>query len=79
MFGGTPVIKLGDHFKGVCCLFKLHFLTLLINRASQISEFQERFQGIPNMIDLDHLTVSGNVFFGRNVILRGTVIGAYSA
>jgi UTP--glucose-1-phosphate uridylyltransferase len=29
---------------------------------------------IPNVIELDNLTVSGNVTFGRDVILRGKVI-----
>ncbi|KAI8851962.1 UTP-glucose-1-phosphate uridylyltransferase [Chytridium lagenaria] len=38
-FGGSPVVKLGDHFK-----------------------------------KLDHLTVSGDVTFGSEVVLRGTVI-----
>jgi len=55
MFGGAPVIKLGDHFK-------------------KIQNFQKRFKQIPKIIDLDHLTVSGDVYFGRNVTLRGTVI-----
>ncbi|KIM92105.1 hypothetical protein PILCRDRAFT_111763 [Piloderma croceum F 1598] len=55
MFGGAPVIKLGDHFK-------------------KIRDFQKRFKQIPKIIDLDHLTVSGDVYFGRNVTLRGTVI-----
>jgi len=55
MFGGTPVIKLDDHFK-------------------KIQDFQRRFKKIPNITDLDHLTVSGDVYFGRNVTLRGTVI-----
>lgn len=26
------------------------------------------------MLELDHLTVSGDVWFGRNITLRGTVI-----
>jgi UTP--glucose-1-phosphate uridylyltransferase len=55
MFGGAPVVKLGDHFK-------------------KIQDFQKRFEQIPKIIDLDHLTVSGDVYFGRNVTLRGTVI-----
>jgi UTP--glucose-1-phosphate uridylyltransferase len=29
---------------------------------------------LPLVLDLDHLTVSGDVTFGRSVILRGTVI-----
>ena len=56
LFGTTPVIKLGDHFK-------------------KIQQFQKRFKKIPKIIELDHLTVTGDVYFGRNVTLRGTVIG----
>lgn len=43
----------------------------------QISDFQSRFKKIPNIIDLDHLTVTGDVHFGRGVTLRGTVIGRH--
>ena len=28
----------------------------------------------PDMVYLDHLTVSGNVHFGRDVVLRGTIV-----
>ena len=55
MFGSTPVIKLGDHFK-------------------KVANYQKRFKSIPNLLELDHLTVSGDVTFGRGVQLRGTVI-----
>ena len=30
--------------------------------------------GIPNILELEHLTVAGDVHFGRNVTLKGTVI-----
>ncbi|KAH7913910.1 UTP-glucose-1-phosphate uridylyltransferase [Hygrophoropsis aurantiaca] len=40
----------------------------------KIHDFQSRFKSIPNIIDLDHLTVSGDVHFGRGITLRGTVI-----
>ncbi|KAG1826476.1 UTP-glucose-1-phosphate uridylyltransferase [Suillus variegatus] len=40
----------------------------------KITDFQPRFKKIPNIIDLDHLTVTGDVHFGRGVTLRGTVI-----
>jgi UTP--glucose-1-phosphate uridylyltransferase len=30
--------------------------------------------GVPNIIELDHLTVAGDVTFGTNVTLKGTVI-----
>jgi len=33
-----------------------------------------RFGSIPDVLELDHLTVSGDVTFGRGVSLRGTVI-----
>ncbi|KAJ7287773.1 UTP-glucose-1-phosphate uridylyltransferase [Mycena rebaudengoi] len=40
----------------------------------KIQQFQKRFKKIPNIVELDHLTVTGDVYFGRNVTLRGTVI-----
>jgi len=40
----------------------------------KIANFQKRFRTIPNILELDHLTVSGDVWFGRNITLRGTVI-----
>jgi len=40
----------------------------------KVSAFLSRFGSIPNLLELDHLTVSGDVTFGRGVSLRGTVI-----
>ncbi|KEI42794.1 uncharacterized protein L969DRAFT_84680 [Mixia osmundae IAM 14324] len=40
----------------------------------KVSQYQKRFKSIPSMLELDHLTVSGDVTFGRNVVLRGVVI-----
>jgi UTP--glucose-1-phosphate uridylyltransferase len=40
----------------------------------KIGNFQKRFRTVPNILELDHLTVSGDVWFGRNITLRGTVI-----
>ncbi|PWN19161.1 UTP--glucose-1-phosphate uridylyltransferase [Microstroma glucosiphilum] len=40
----------------------------------KVSNYQRRFKSIPIIIELDHLTVSGDVVFGRGVQLRGTVI-----
>ncbi|WFD07128.1 UTP--glucose-1-phosphate uridylyltransferase [Malassezia vespertilionis] len=40
----------------------------------KVGNYQKRFKNIPEMIELDHLTVQGDVWFGRNIILRGTVI-----
>ncbi len=40
----------------------------------QVNDFMERFPSSPDIIDLDHLTVEGDVRFGSGVVLRGTVI-----
>ena len=40
----------------------------------QVSEFLSRMECIPDLVDLDNLTVSGNVTFGKDVSLRGKVI-----
>lgn len=40
----------------------------------KVKDFLSRFQNIPNILELDHLTVSGDVTFGTNITLKGTVI-----
>lgn len=40
------------------------------NHFSKVKEFLGRFANIPDLIELDHLTVSGDVTFGRGVSLR---------
>ncbi|RHY26186.1 hypothetical protein DYB32_007822 [Aphanomyces invadans] len=38
-------------------------------------QYSERFEkGIPNILELDHLTVAGDVKFGSGITLKGTVI-----
>jgi len=44
------------------------------NHFKKVSAFLSRFGSIPDILELDHLTVSGDVTFGRGVSLRGTVI-----
>ncbi|CAL9687867.1 unnamed protein product [Knipowitschia caucasica] len=41
---------------------------------TQVQEYLMRFESIPDILELDHLTVSGDVTFGKNVSLKGTVI-----
>jgi UTP--glucose-1-phosphate uridylyltransferase len=42
---------------------------------TNVDEYMERFSGgVPDIVGLDHLTVSGNVYFGPGVVLKGTVI-----
>lgn len=45
-----------------CCFGK--------NSVFQVAEFLKRFQGIPDLLELDHLTVSGDVWFGKDVSLK---------
>jgi UTP--glucose-1-phosphate uridylyltransferase len=40
----------------------------------KVHAFSNRFPAIPDMLELDHLTVSGDVTFGKDVTLKGTVI-----
>lgn len=49
-------------------------IKLLGNNFSSITMFEESFEGIPDIVDLEILTVVGNVTFGKNVVLRGIVI-----
>lgn len=43
------------------------------NHFAKVKEFLGRFANIPDIIELDHLTVSGDVTFGRGVSLRVSV------
>ncbi|XP_076464921.1 UTP--glucose-1-phosphate uridylyltransferase-like isoform X2 [Babylonia areolata] len=49
-------------------------LVKLGTHFSKVKDFLWRFASIPDVLDLDHLTVSGDVTFGKGVTLRGTVI-----
>eukprot|EP00127_Corallochytrium_limacisporum_P003795 Clim_evm9s153 gene=Clim_evmTU9s153 len=40
----------------------------------KVNDFLNRFESMPKIIELDHLTVTGNVSFGNDVTLKGTVI-----
>ncbi|KAK3860498.1 hypothetical protein Pcinc_033453 [Petrolisthes cinctipes] len=40
----------------------------------KVKDFLKRFGTIPDMLELDHLAVSGDVTLGRRVVLKGTVI-----
>ncbi|RUS14535.1 UTP--glucose-1-phosphate uridylyltransferase family [Jimgerdemannia flammicorona] len=49
-------------------------LVKLGDHFKKVNNFLSRFQSIPNILELDHLTVTGDVTFGSKVELRGTVI-----
>lgn len=48
-------------------------LVKLGSSFDKVKDYLARFQGIPDLLELDHLTVSGDVTFGRDVSLKGTV------
>lgn len=37
----------------------------------KVAQFQKRIGSIPNIVELDHLTVTGDVNFGRGIVLKG--------
>jgi len=49
-------------------------LVKLGEEFKKVDQYMARFCGIPDILELDQLTVSGDVYFGANVSLRGTVI-----
>ncbi|KAI9477899.1 MAG: UTP--glucose-1-phosphate uridylyltransferase family [Benjaminiella poitrasii] len=49
-------------------------LVKLGDHFKKVNDFLTRFKKIPHILELDHLTVTGDVCFGSNVELRGTVI-----
>ncbi|VDP88338.1 unnamed protein product [Echinostoma caproni] len=49
-------------------------LVKLGSHFKKVKDFLTRFASIPDMLELDHLTVTGDVFFGKNITLKGTVI-----
>ncbi|KAI8376224.1 UTP--glucose-1-phosphate uridylyltransferase family [Radiomyces spectabilis] len=49
-------------------------LVKLGDHFKKVAHFQNRFKTIPHILELDHLTVTGDVTFGSHVELRGTVI-----
>ena len=84
-----PVKKTSDLLLLMSNLYDINYgnLTLSTDRSFQttplvklgsqfdkVNDFLKRFQSIPDLIELDHLTVSGDVWFGRDVTLKGTVI-----
>eukprot|EP00735_Rhodelphis_limneticus_P000658 TRINITY_DN11178_c0_g1::TRINITY_DN11178_c0_g1_i1::g.6509::m.6509 TRINITY_DN11178_c0_g1::TRINITY_DN11178_c0_g1_i1::g.6509 ORF type:complete len:497 (-),score=140.64,sp/Q54YZ0/UGPA2_DICDI/57.06/0.0,UDPGP/PF01704.13/4.9e-176,DUF4301/PF14134.1/3.8e+02,DUF4301/PF14134.1/0.11,DltD_C/PF04914.7/0.15 TRINITY_DN11178_c0_g1_i1:108-1598(-) len=85
-----PVKSCSDLFLVQSDLYALKSGTLTVNPKRQfdsiplvqlgdhfrkVSDYMSRIPyGAPSIIDLDHLTVSGDVVFGKGVQLRGTVI-----
>jgi UTP--glucose-1-phosphate uridylyltransferase len=84
-----PVKSCSDLFIVQSNLYSLSNGSLVMNPARQfptvplvklgehfnkVDQYKKRFKSIPDMLELDHLTVSGDVTFGAGVTLAGTVI-----
>ena len=85
-----PVKKTSDLFLIMSNLYKLNHGSLVMSpdrmfqstplvklgdeNFKKVHDFLKRFGSVPDILELDHLTVSGNVTFGKSVILKGTVI-----
>jgi len=84
-----PVKTCSDLFLIMSNLYMMKEGTLMMNPQRQflttplvqlgqhfkkVKEYLSRFDNIPDILELDHLTVAGDVTFGRNVTLKGTVI-----
>lgn len=48
-------------------------LVKLGSAFNKVNDFLKRFGSIPDCLELDHLTVSGDVTFGKGVILRVSI------
>jgi UTP--glucose-1-phosphate uridylyltransferase len=72
-FPSVPLVKLGSGFTKVkyyLAIVGFSMLCLAIQFCSKVNEFLKRFGNIPDCLELDHLTVSGDVTFGKGVTLR---------
>jgi UTP--glucose-1-phosphate uridylyltransferase len=49
-------------------------LVKLGNEFKKVGDFVERIPEIPDILELDQLTISGNVYLGSKITLKGTVI-----
>ncbi|KAJ3086120.1 UTP-glucose-1-phosphate uridylyltransferase [Quaeritorhiza haematococci] len=84
-----PVKTCSDLFLVMSDLFSIHHGVLAMNpkrvfptvpivklgdHFKKVNHFLSRFQSPPHILELDHLTVTGDVTFGQDVVLKGTVI-----
>lgn len=56
--------------KNMCSSLNRNMHTKQPLKPLQVKDYLARFQGIPDLLELDHLTVSGDVWFGKDVSLK---------
>ncbi|XP_022085959.1 UTP--glucose-1-phosphate uridylyltransferase-like isoform X1 [Acanthaster planci] len=67
-------LKAGSLIMSPLRQFRTTPIVKLGTHFDKVRDFLKRFDGIPDMLELDHLTVSGDVTFGKGISLKGTVI-----
>ncbi|VDQ14707.1 unnamed protein product [Trichobilharzia regenti] len=45
-------------------------LIKLGSHFKKVKDFLMRFASIPDLLELDHLTVTGDVYFGKGIVLK---------
>lgn len=72
----NPCGVLKGEVLGVLWLQWFHVLLseILLCFYLKVQDYLRRFESIPDMLELDHLTVSGDVTFGKNVSLKVGII-----
>ena len=68
-FPSVPLVKLGTSFIKVSIVYFSIVLFFFVF-FTKVNDYLSRFQSIPDCLELDSLTVSGNVTFGKGVSLR---------
>lgn len=71
-FPSVPLVKLGTSFTKVMPMIFSSIVNkiLFLSEKQKVKDFLSRFQSIPDCLELDSLTVSGDVTFGKGVSLR---------
>lgn len=61
----------------MCKTSHIQIASFCVHVSAQVQEYLIRFESIPDMLELDHLTVSGDVTFGKNVSLKVNVCSQF--
>jgi UTP--glucose-1-phosphate uridylyltransferase len=66
-FPTVPLVKLGKEFSKVCA----PRVSARAEACGQVNDYLSRFSSIPQILELDHLTITGDVTVGSGVTFKG--------
>lgn len=72
-FPSVPLVKLGTSFNKVLNQFVLFLILYIYFFVNKVKDLFSRVESIPDCLELDSLTVSGDVTFGKGVSLRVSI------